>query len=153
MRFLRTDSIHRWTDGDYSVTTDPAAVDLDMIFRFLIEESYWWGGRPREALEHVVESSRPYTLLHDPTGAAVGFARVVTDGSWFAWIGDVLVLSEHRGGRGQFLMRCVMEDLEPVRRVSLGTRDAQNLYARFGFRPEPESAGRSMERIDAEAGT
>ena len=70
------------------------------------------------------QSSRPYTLLHDPTGAAVGFARVVTDGSWFAWIGDVLVLAEHRGGRGQFLMRCVMEDLEPVRRVSLGTRDA-----------------------------
>ncbi|MGH8979027.1 MAG: GNAT family N-acetyltransferase [Acidimicrobiia bacterium] len=153
MRFLRTDSIHRWTEGDYTVTTDRDATNLDMVYRFLMDESYWWGGRPRAALEHVVEHSRPYTLRHDPTGEAVGFARVVTDGSWFAWIGDVLVLPEHRGGRGQFLLRCVMEDLEPVRRVSLGTRDAHDFYARFGFRAGPEYVGRSMERIDDSAGT
>ena len=34
-----------------------------------------------------------------------------------------------------------MDDLEPVRRVTLGTRDAHGLYAQFGFTPvqHPES--------------
>ena len=52
-----------------------------------------------------------------------------------------MVVPAHRGGRGKFLMRCVMDDLEPVRRVTLGTRDAHGLYAQFGFTPvqHPES--------------
>ena len=70
MRFLRTDSIHRWTEGDYTVTTDPAVVDTDMVYAFLVEEAYWWHGRPREVVEHAIASSRPYSMFHDPTGNA-----------------------------------------------------------------------------------
>ena len=135
MQFLRPDSIHRWVEGDYSVSTDPEAVDIDMVHRFLVDEAYWWHGRPRDAIEHAISTSRPYSLRHDPSDRQVGFARVVTDGTWIGWIGDVMVLPDHRGGRGKFLMRCVMEDLAPVRRVILGTRDAHGLYAQFGFTP------------------
>ena len=149
MRSLHTDSIHRWTEGDYTVTTDPTVVDIDMVYAFLVEEAYWWHGRPREVVEHAIASSRPYSMFHDPTGKQVGFARVITDGCWFGWIGDVMVVPAHRGGRGKFLMRCVMDDLEPVRRVTLGTRDAHGLYAQFGFTPvqHPESW---MERAHPE---
>jgi hypothetical protein len=135
MRYLRTDSIHQWTDGDYEVTTDPARVDLDVVYRFLSEESYWAQGRERELIEHAVRESRPYSLYHAPSSAQVGFARVLTDGTWLGWIGDVFVLSEHRGGRGKFLLSCIMADLEPLRRVVLETRDAHGLYAQFGFGP------------------
>ena len=120
MRFLRTDSIHRWTEGDYTVTTDPAVVDIDMVYAFLVEEAYWWHGRPREVVEHAIASSRPYRC--STTRPEAGRLRaVITDGCWFGWIGDVMVVPAHRGGRGKFLMRCVMDDLEPVRRVTLGT--------------------------------
>ena len=37
MQFLRIDSIHQWTDGDYSVTTDKALVDHDVVHRYLVE--------------------------------------------------------------------------------------------------------------------
>ena len=87
MRFLRTDSIHRWTEGDYTVTTDPAVVDIDMVYRFLVEEAYWWHGRSRDVIEHGIANSRPYSLWHDPSGTQVGFARVLTDGVWFGgWV-------------------------------------------------------------------
>jgi hypothetical protein len=146
MQFLRIDSIHRWTDGDYSVTTERARVDVETVHRFLSEESYWAEGCSREYVEHVVAASRCYSLMHEPAAAQVGFARVVTDGAWFAWIGDVFVLPEHRGGHGKFLFRCVMDDLEPVRRVTLETRDAHGLYRQFGF-AAPNRPETKMERL------
>ena len=140
MQFLRIDSIHRWTDGDYSVTTDKALVDHDVVHHYLSQDSYWAQGRTREQTEQLINASRCYTLRHDPSGMQVGFARVLTDGYSMGWVGDVFVLALHRGGQGKFLMRCISEDLALVRRVMLGTHDAHGLYAQFGFgrlsRPE-----------------
>jgi GNAT acetyltransferase-like protein len=144
-RLLDPHAIHEWTDGDYLVTTDRARVDLDTTHRFIAEGSYWDPGRTRAISDHLVANSRCYSLLHTPSDEQVGFARVVTDGQWFAWIGDVFVLAEHRGGRGKFLMRCLMEDLAPVWRVALDTRDAHGLYAQFGF-ATPTHVDRMMER-------
>ena len=59
----------------------------------------------------------------------------------------MFVVPEHRGrGLGTLLVRCVMDDLAPVERVMLGTRDAHGLYAKVGFVPvaAPE---RWMERL------
>lgn len=146
MRYLRPDSIHQWTDGDYLVTTDPARVDIEVVQRFMVEESYWARDRTQRELEHAIALTRPYSLIYEPTGEQVGFARVLTDATWFAWIADVFVLEGHRGGRGKFIMRCITEDLAGVRRVVLGTRDAHGLYAQFGFRPVAEPAN-WMERM------
>jgi len=79
--------------------------------------------------------------------ALVGFARVVTDLATFAYIGDVFVLEAYRGrGLSKWLMECMVEhpDLKDLRRWHLVTRDAQALYAKFGF-AEP-GPGRHMER-------
>jgi GNAT superfamily N-acetyltransferase len=65
----------------------------------------------------------------------VGFARVMSDGSNMAWLGDVFVLSEHRGrGIGVELVREAVEH-PPHRDLAwfLNTRDAHGLYERFGF--------------------
>ena len=80
--------------------------------------------------------------------ALVGFARVVTDLATFAYIGDVFVLEAYRGrGLSKWLMECMVEhpDLKDLRRWHLVTRDAQGLYAKFGF-AEP-APGRHMERV------
>ena len=78
----------------------------------------------------------------------VGFARVVTDLATFAYIGDVFVLETHRGrGLSKWLMECMVEhpDLKDLRRWHLVTRDAQALYAKFGFAEPPP--GKHMERV------
>jgi N-acetylglutamate synthase-like GNAT family acetyltransferase len=70
-----------------------------------------------------------------------------------AWLADVFVVADDRGrGIGKRLMEYVMAhpDLQRIRRFMLATRDAHDLYARFGFTPlaHPE---RLMERYDAQA--
>ena len=74
------------------------------------------------------------------------FARVVSDGSSMAWLGDVFVLEGHRGhGLGVELVREAVE--HPAHRDLawfLNTRDAHSLYERFGFEQPNE---RTMVRL------
>jgi GNAT superfamily N-acetyltransferase len=131
-------------DG-YDVDDDRGRIDVDVVHRFLAEEAYWVRGRDRATIEWLVrESARVIGAYRGDE--QVGFARVVSDGSSMAWLGDVFVLEGHRGhGLGVELVREAVE--HPAHRDLawfLNTRDAQNLYARFGF----ETPGdRTMVRL------
>jgi GNAT superfamily N-acetyltransferase len=76
----------------------------------------------------------------------VGFARVISDRSTFAYLADGYILEEHRGqGLATWLMQVILAHpgLQGLRRWMLATRDAHALYERFGFRV-PEDAGSLM---------
>lgn len=130
-------------DG-YEVDDDRDRVDVDAVHRFLSEEAYWVPGRDRATIERLVRgSARVVAAYH--AGELVGFARVVSDGTNVAWLGDVFVLEAHRGrGLGVELVREAVE--HPAYRDLpwfLSTRDAHSLYERFGFGP---ASGRTMIR-------
>jgi GNAT superfamily N-acetyltransferase len=123
-----------WRRGDYEVSTDPERLDVDMLHRFLSEESYWALGRPRDVLERAIGHSLNFGLYRD--GEQVGFARVVTDLATFAWLADVFVLDGHRtAGLGTWLVETAVShpDLRGLGRWVLATSDAHGLYSRFGF--------------------
>ena len=123
-------------DG-FEISTDPARLDLDAVER-LMRTSYWAGERSREAIEVSARNSRCYGLYDLATSELIGFTRVVTDYSTFAWICDVIVDAAFRGnGLGVWMMETVLADpqLSGVRRWTLATRNAHSLYARFGFNP------------------
>jgi ribosomal protein S18 acetylase RimI-like enzyme len=125
-------------DGDYTVSTDPTRLDLDFVHGFLANESYWSKGVARETVERFVQHSLNFGLYS--AGEQVGYLRIITDYTTFAYISDVFVAAPHRGqGLGQMLMRCAMAhpDLQGLRKWALDTRDAQSLYYRFGFRVPP----------------
>jgi GNAT superfamily N-acetyltransferase len=66
----------------------------------------------------------------------IGFARIVTDEATFAYLADVFVIAEARGGGlGQWLVETLLADprLGGLRRWLLVTRDAASLYRRCGF--------------------
>jgi GNAT superfamily N-acetyltransferase len=120
--------------GGYEVDDDRGRVDVDVVHRYLSEEAYWVRGRDRATIDRLVrESTRVIGVYHGDE--QVGFARVMSDGSSMAWLGDVFVVAEHRGrGLGVELVREAVED--PEHRDLpwyLNTRDAPGLYARFGF--------------------
>ena len=122
----------------YEISTDPARLDLDVIHGYL-REAYWSPGVPRDEVERTIARTLSFGL-YAPDGAQAGFARVVTDGATFAWIADVFVLDPHRGrGLGVWLMETVLAhpDLQGLRRIVLATKDAHELYERFGFVPLP----------------
>lgn len=138
-----------WTKEKYLITTDPDAVDIDALYRYLSTESYWAKGIPRETVARAVKHSICFSVLHDD--ALAGFARVTSDHATFAYLGDVFVLPNHRGkGVAKWLMECIVEhpDLRGLRRWMLATADAHGLYAKYGFVPlkAPE---RWMEIHDA----
>jgi GNAT superfamily N-acetyltransferase len=126
--------MRREVAGGYEVDDDRGRVDIDMVYRYLSEEAYWVPGRDRATIERLVrESTRVIAVyLGDQQ---VGFARVISDGTSVAWLGDVFVLADHRGqGLGEELVREAVE--HPDHRDLywyLNTRDAHGLYARFGF--------------------
>ena len=120
----------------FTVTTDPARLDLDAAHAFLAT-AYWSAGVPRQVLERAFAGSLCFSLLEAGRGQ-VGLARIITDGATFAYLCDVYVLPERRGrGLGVWLIECVMDhpDLAGLRRFSLVTQDAHGLYRRFGFAP------------------
>lgn len=142
---------HERREDGLLFSTDPALLDIDLIHDFLCRESYWVPGIRREFVEQAIARSICFAVYEESRQLA--FARVITDGAGFAWLADVFVVGDQRGhGVGKRLIEFVLshQDLQRIRRFMLATRDAHDLYARFGFTPlaHPE---RLMERYDAEA--
>jgi ribosomal protein S18 acetylase RimI-like enzyme len=131
--------------GDYTVSTDPARLDVDAVYDYL-SRSYWAQGIPRETVERALQNSLCFGLFDGEK--QIGLARVVTDRITYAYLCDVFVLESYQGkGLGTWLMQCVVghPDLRELRRWQLVTRDAHALYQKVGFKPltEPE---RHMEK-------
>ena len=139
--------LYELTRDGFTVNTDPARLDMDLIHRTLSTESYWAAGRRFDQVARAFAHSLPFGL-YGPDGAMAGWARIVTDYATFAYLADVWVLAAHRGrGLSKFLIGAIMAhpDLQDLRRWGLFTRDAHGLYRQFGFTEiaEPENA---MER-------
>jgi GNAT superfamily N-acetyltransferase len=130
----------------YEISSDPARLDRDVIFRYLSEESYWARGRSREVIDRGIDNSIVFgAYLGDEQ---VGFARAVSDRATFAWLADVFVLPGHRShGLGKRLVEAALghPELDGVLRWMLGTADAHELYRRYGF-TEVQGETRFMAR-------
>ncbi len=137
-----------WQRGEFEISDDRARLDIAVIHRFLSTETYWATGRDVATVQRSIDNSHPFGVYKD--GNLVGFARVVTDYATFAWLADVFVLSEFRGqGLSKWLVEVILDhpELQGFRRWVLATKDAHELYRKYGFhdlkRPE-----RWMERPD-----
>lgn len=127
------------------ISTEKSRLDVDVIHRYLSEESYWAKGIPRDLVETSIANSLCFAAYDDDK--LVGFARVITDYAVFAYIADVFVLPSHRGlGISKHVMQAIRSHpgLQRLRRWHLLTRDAHRLYAQFGF-AELKTPERHME--------
>jgi GNAT superfamily N-acetyltransferase len=136
--------MHEFRRGSFVISTDKSRLDPDLTDRTLAR-MYWSENVPRPVVETAIENSLCYGLYDGDR--QVGFTRVVTDFSSFACLCGVFVLEEYRGRKlGVWLIECVMSHpmMPHLRRILLATRDAHELYRRFGFH-EPENPRRIME--------
>ena len=135
----------------FEISTDKQRLDVEMIHRFLAEESYWATTRTPVQTRTAIRNSLCFGVYAGDR--QVGFARVVSDFATFAYVGDVFVITEYRGrGLSKRLMKTIIEhpDLQGLRRWVLATRDAHGLYELFEFSSlkHPE---RWMERTAPDA--
>ena len=121
-------------EAQIEISTDKSLLDVDLIHRFLVEESYWANTRTFDQTKTAIENSICFGAYAD--GKLVGFARVVSDRATFAYLGDVFVLDDYRGrGLSKQLMRTIVAhpELQGLRRWLLATKDAHGLYEQFEF--------------------
>lgn len=134
--------------GEYCISTNQERLQIDIITGF-IQRSYWAADRSLDAIQRTLVTSLCFGVYHK--NLQVGFARVVTDYAAVAWLCDVFIDEAYRGrGLGKLLIQTIVShpDLEKVKRWTLNTRDAHELYRKFGF-TEIKNPEYAMERINS----
>lgn len=129
-------------DG-YELDDDPARIDRDAVHAYLTQ-SYWAEGRTRATQDALLDNAARVVGLYKD-GAQVGFSRAISDGHVQSYLADVYVLEGHRGRRlGVELVRFSVDE-GPIAGTKwyLHTRDAHDLYRKFGFE---EPSERALER-------
>ena len=129
------------TFDDFTITTDKSKMNIVAIHDFLSKYSGWSDNIPFDRVKTSVENSLNFGLFHNDN--QIGFARVISDFSTIAYLGDIYVLDNYRGqGLSKKLMDAVIEhpNLQGLRRWILLTSTADWLYEKYGFTklPKPE---------------
>jgi GNAT superfamily N-acetyltransferase len=113
------------------------AVDFKQVTHWL-SGSYW---SPRITQSEVEKGARHSSLVigaYSSDGRQVGYGRIVSDRTRFAYIMDVFVDENHRGqGLAREMIRFAMSHPEyaDVYQWLLATRDAHAVYKKLGFQP------------------
>ncbi|MES2617750.1 MAG: GNAT family N-acetyltransferase [Bacteroidota bacterium] len=126
---------------DFLITTDRSKMDLIAIHDFLSKHSGWSDNIPFERVKTSIDNSLNFGLFHK--NKQIGFARIISDFSTIAYLGDIYILDDYRGrGLSKKLMDAVMghPNLQGLRRWILLTSTADWLYEKYGFTklPNPE---------------
>lgn len=136
------------TKGEFQISTDHARLDIPFIHDFLANQSYWSQNIPFATVEQAIANSLPFGVYHGEQ--QVGFARVITDYTTIAYLGDVFIIPAYRKrGLSKWLIETITQhpNLQGLRRWVLLTADAHGLYAQYGWTP-PAKPELYMERVN-----
>ncbi|WP_346882595.1 GNAT family N-acetyltransferase [uncultured Algibacter sp.] len=128
------------------ISTDKTRLDLDLIHG-LLTNTYWAKGRTKEAVKKTITHSLCFGVYLD--GEQIGFARIATDYTVFAYLMDVFIVPEHQGkGYSKQLIETInaSPELKSCKVWMLKTLDAHGLYKQFGY-TELKHPEKVMERI------
>ncbi len=120
-------------DGELLLSTNKGLLNMDLIHSYLTQ-SYWSLGISKELVSKAVQNSLAVGLFK--SGKQIGFCRLITDYSTFAYLADVFISEEEKGkSYGQFLMINIRKHpmLQSLRRWLLATKDAHLLYKKSGW--------------------
>jgi len=103
--------------------------------KYLLEQAYWANMREIETIKRSIDNSLCYGAFSMESGKQIGFSRVITDYATIYYICDVIVDENYRGmGIGKAMLDAIHENKEiSSLRGILATRDAHELYRKYGF--------------------
>ena len=125
-------------------------MDFELIYSF-IKSSYWGNLRTREEQQLAMENTINFGLFHGKK--QIAYARVMTDNVFFAYLLDVFVIKEYQGnGYSKLLIDKILNytALKNVDKWMLATKDAHELYTKFGF-TYVKSPEKLMEKLSERA--
>jgi GNAT superfamily N-acetyltransferase len=133
---LKNRGFREYYKNDFCISTNKARLDIPAIHLFLSTQAYWCLNIPIDRVEKAVANSLNFGVYFEEQ--QVGFARIISDFSTVAYLGDVYILPAFRGkGLAKWLMQTIMEypELQGLRRWILSTVDAHGLYKQSGWSP------------------
>ena len=119
---------------EFRIVEDSDKMSIEDIAR-LLKMTYWADKRSMDTIEKSVTNSSCYGLYADNQEKLIGFARVISDFATSYYLCDVIIDPEYRNrGLGTALVSHIVTSPEYVKlRGFLITRDAHDLYRKFGF--------------------
>jgi len=124
---------------EIELTTDVERMDFDLVHAWLTN-TYWSPGIERAKVEKAARLSALVIGAFDGP-VQVGYTRIISDKTTFAWVCDVYVEESVRGhGIARAMLRLALEhpEFQGLRRWALATKDAHAVYAGCGFEALPE---------------
>jgi GNAT superfamily N-acetyltransferase len=128
------------------ISTDKSKLQIEVIHQFLTT-TYWAKGRTFNEVKKTIEHCMCFGVYLKEK--QIGFARIATDYTVFAYIMDVFILPEYRGkGFSKQLMKTILEEpqLSSCKVWMLKTSDAHGLYKQYGF-TQLKHPKKLMERL------
>jgi len=128
---------------DYEISDELQRIDFKKVTEWLAG-CYWSPGIGQDEVEKGAKNSSLVIGVYTQDGSQVGYARMASDKTRFAYIMDVFVEPSHRNkGIAQAILRFAMDhpDYKSVYQWLLATKDAHQVYEKAGFKPliYPES--------------
>jgi len=119
---------------EFFITTNFDTISISDIKR-LLNLTHWACNRTPEAIKKSVDNSMCFGILSNDS--LIGFARVITDYTTFAYLSDVVVDPSYRGKQlGHWLIKSIMTDpdLKDIKQWRLKTTYAHSFYKTLGFK-------------------
>lgn len=129
-----------------TISTDKSKLQIEVIYPF-ITNSYWGKGRTISQVQTTIDTCLCFGMYINEQ--QIGFGRVATDYTVFAYLMDLFILPKYRGqGYSKQLMKAIInaEELKTCKTWMLKTSDAHELYKKFGF-TELHNPSIVMERL------
>lgn len=122
--------------SDYYISTDSNQLDINKIW-LLLKNCFWSKNIPIEYIKRFVKFSLCFGLYQKKDNQLVGFARVISDYTTYAYICDVVIDQSFRNnGLGTYLIKYILshKDLAGLKTWTLRTsEDARSIYSKLGF--------------------
>lgn len=119
---------------NYSILIGKDEMRLTDI-KALLAQTYWAHQNSLETIQKSLAHSLCFGILDTSDDSQIAFARVITDYATRFYIVDVIVDATYRSkGIGNMLIEAIVtyEPLQALRGLLI-TKDAQDLYKKFGF--------------------
>ena len=122
------------TDMKYSIVSGSEKMNIEDVVR-LLRMTYWADKRSAAQIMKSMSNSSCYGVRLDDEDKLVGFARVISDYATTYYLCDVIIDTEYQHmGLGTALVSHIESRPEYAGlRGILVTRDAHDLYRRFGY--------------------
>ena len=123
--------------ADYYISADKCLLNEKKIC-LLLQECFWSENIPIEYVHRFIKYSLCFGVYQINDHRLVGFGRVISDYTTYAYVCDVIIEKLHRKkGLGSLLIKKIMShpELQGLKTWALKTtQEAKKIYEKYGFK-------------------